>query len=90
MIIDGYEIKSDANQFIVKEIKINKDEDSKNFNKEMMVNARYFTSVQAVLSYIASNELMVSVNEFDSVETVISDFKISLKLIENQIKEACK
>lgn len=90
MRIDSYDITSDSNQFIVNEVKINTDEKSKNFGKEMLTKPRHFTSVQGVLSHIAQNELMVSVNEFDSVETVISDFKISLGLIEQQIKDACK
>ena len=89
MRIDNYDITSDGNQFIVNEVKVNTNKESKNYQKEMLVNPNYFTSVSGLLSHIAKNELMVSVNTFDTIDGAVCGFKSSLAAVEHQIKDLC-
>jgi len=90
MRIDDYDITSDGQQFILSDVKINTDEESKNFGKEMLVNKKYYTSVDGLLSSIAKNELMISVSNFDSVKDVIDTFKVNLLYLQDEIINAVK
>ena len=95
MRIDKYDISADGLNFILSDVKINdviddKGVKSKNFGKEMLVNKRFYTSVDGLLRSIAKNELMTSMNEFPGFKSVLDAFVFNLSFIEAEIIKAVK
>jgi hypothetical protein len=84
MRIGKYNIRADNHQFILEESTTVKDEKSKNFGSETLVNPSFHTSWGGLIDKLIKLEAMTAVNEANGMQGATDIFKGAMIRLENE------
>jgi len=87
-----YTVRVDSYNFIVETWRVNKDENSKNFNKEMVISTSYFSTVKGISDHILGSNIKIGIgngeeNILEMVEEAINGLTITSEASEVEVTE---
>lgn len=87
---EDYGISADDLNIILMKRNVNKDEKSKNFGNEYYTNIGYYTTIEGLLKGMMNKQILLSVQESTSLESLQSDLERGIDKLYSSLAEVVK